>query len=91
MNPKYEPIFKSFTFPSGVEVKNRIMIAPMTHYSSQSNGEVSQQELPYYAERSGGVGAVITACAYVSIDGKGFQDQFSVDDDSFIPGLKKLA
>jgi 2,4-dienoyl-CoA reductase-like NADH-dependent reductase (Old Yellow Enzyme family) len=91
MNTKYEPIFKVFTFPSGVEVKNRIMIAPMTHYSSQPNGEVSKQELPYYAERSGGVGAVITACAYVSIDGKGFEDQFSVDDDSFIPGLKRLA
>ena len=67
------------------------MIAPMTHFSSQPNGEVSEQELPYYAERSGGVGAVITACAYVSIDGKGFDDQFSVDDDSFIPGLRKLA
>lgn len=91
MNTKYEPIFQSFTFPSGVDVKNRIMIAPMTHYSSQSNGEISEQELLYYAERSGGVGAVITACAYVSLDGKGFQDQFSVDDDSFIPGLKKLA
>ncbi len=91
MNTKYEPIFQSFTFPSGVDVKNRIMIAPMTHFSSQPNGEVSEQELPYYAERSGGVGAVITACAYVSIDGKGFDDQFSVDDDSFIPGLRKLA
>ena len=91
MNTKYETIFQSFTFPSGVDVKNRIMIAPMTHFSSQPNGEVSEQELPYYAERSGGVGAVITACAYVSIDGKGFDDQFSVDDDSFIPGLRKLA
>lgn len=91
MNPKYEMIFQSFTFPSGVDVKNRIMIAPMTHYSSQPNGEISEQELLYYAERSGGVGAVITACAYVSIDGKGFPGQFSVDDDSFIPGLKKVA
>lgn len=90
MNTKYETIFQSFTFPSGVDVKNRIMIAPMTHYSSQANGEISEQELLYYAERSGGVGAVITACAYVSLDGKGFQDQFSVDDDSFILGLRKL-
>lgn len=91
MNTKYEPIFQSFTFTSGVNIKNRMMIAPMTHFSSQETGEVSDRELSYYAERSGGVGAVITACAYVSLDGKGFQDQFSVDDDSFIPGLKKLA
>ncbi|WP_259418107.1 NADH-dependent flavin oxidoreductase [Bacillus toyonensis] len=91
MKTKYEKIIQSFTFPSGVNVKNRIMIAPMTHYSSQDNGEVSEQELPYYEERSGGVGAFITACAYVSADGKGFPGQFSIDDDFFIPGLKKLA
>ena len=70
--------FESFTFPSGVDVKNRIMIAPMTHFSSQENGEVSEQELAYYKERSGGVGAFITACGYVNIDGKGFPGQFSV-------------
>ncbi|WP_391116778.1 NADH-dependent flavin oxidoreductase [Psychrobacillus sp. L3] len=91
MNTKYEKIFQSFTFPSGIEVKNRIMIAPMTTYSSQDDGELSEQELAYYKERSGGVGAFITACAYVSIDGKGFPGQFSVDDDIFIPGLNKLA
>ena len=41
MKQKYEKIFQQFTFPSGVEVKNRIMVAPMTHYSSEENGEVS--------------------------------------------------
>lgn len=91
MNTKYEKIFQSFTFPSGVELKNRIMIAPMTHYSSQDNGEVSEQELAYCKERTGGVGAFITACAYVSKDGKGFPGQFGIDDDFFIDGLKKLA
>ena len=91
MKTKYETIFQSFTFPSGVDVKNRIMIAPMTHFSSQENGEVSEQELAYYKERSGGVGAFITACGYVNIDGKGFPGQFSLADDNTIPGLKKLA
>lgn len=55
MQTKYEAIFQPFTFPSAVTVKNRIMIAPMTHCSSHDNGEVSEQELPYYKERSGGV------------------------------------
>lgn len=91
MQIKYEAIFQPFTFPSGVTVKNRIMIAPMTHCSSHDNGEVSEQELPYYKERSGGVGTFITACAYVSIGGKGFVGEFGIDDDSFISGLKKLA
>lgn len=91
MKQKYEKIFQSFTFPSGVEVKNRIMVAPMTHYSSEENGGISEQELAYYKERSGGVGTFITACAYVSKDGKGFPGQFGIDDDKFLPGLKRLA
>lgn len=91
MNTKYEKIFQTFTFPSGVEVKNRIMVAPMTNYSSHDNGEVSEAELAYYKERTGGVGTFITACSYVSKDGKGFPGQFSIDDDSFIPSLKRLA
>ena len=39
MKQKYEKIFQEFTFPSGVEVKNRIMVAPMTHYSSEEMGK----------------------------------------------------
>ncbi|MEJ9229363.1 NADH-dependent flavin oxidoreductase [Peribacillus butanolivorans] len=91
MNQKYEKIFQPYKFSSGVEVKNRIMMAPMTTYSSDDHGFITEDELAYYAERSAGVGAVITACAYVIAGGKGFPGQFSVDDDLFIPSLRKLA
>ncbi|MBT2601476.1 NADH-dependent flavin oxidoreductase [Bacillus sp. ISL-53] len=91
MNQKYEKIFQPYIFPSGVEVKNRIMMAPMTTYSSDDQGVVTDDELAYYAERSAGVGAVVTACAYVSARGKGFPGQLSADDDFFIPSLRKLA
>ena len=91
MNYKNEDLFKKFTLASGIELKNRILMAPMTHSSSNKDGSVSEKELPYYAERSSGVGAVITACAYVTTSGKGFVDAFGVDNDSLIPGLKKLA
>lgn len=91
MKQKYEKIFQGYTFPSGVEVKNRIMVAPMTNYSSEENGEISESELAYYKERTGGVGTFITACAYVIKEGKGFPGQFGIDDDKFLPGLKELA
>ncbi|MEK3799878.1 NADH-dependent flavin oxidoreductase [Peribacillus sp. FSL H8-0477] len=91
MKANHQKIFEPFTFTSGVEVKNRIMLAPMTNYSSKDNDEVSESELAYYSERSGGVGAVITAVAYIEAGGKGFPGQFSAADDSFIPSLKKLA
>ena len=31
MNNKYEPLFKSLTLPNGVEVRNRFVLAPLTH------------------------------------------------------------
>ena len=91
MNYKNEDLFKPFTLGSGIELKNRILMAPMTHFSSNEDGSISDKELPYYSERSNGVGAVITACAYVTTSGKGFVNAMGIDNDSFIPGLKKLA
>lgn len=91
MNSNYKSLFEPFTFPSGVQVKNRMLMAPMTNSSSLENGEVSEQELLYYRERSGGVGAVITASSHVSPEGKAFVNEIGADRDDLIPSLKKLA
>ena len=66
-------------------------MAPMTNFSSNEEGEVTQSELNYYIRRSNGVGMVVTACVYVTRGGKGFPGQFGSDDDKLIPSLKKLA
>lgn len=76
---------------SKVNVKNTIVMAPMTTFAGNADGTVSKEELSYYKVRSKGVGMVITATTYVSPSGKGFKGQFSACDDSFLPGLKKLA
>lgn len=91
MNPKYDAAFKPFTFRSGVEIKNRITMAPMTNTAAHENGEVSDEEVAYYQERAGGVGAVITACTYVTRNGKGFPGEFGADSDSLIPSLRRVA
>lgn len=91
MNSKYAPLFESFTFPSEVEVKNRIVMAPMTNFSSNPDGTVTNAEVDYYARRSGGVGMVVTACTYVTANGKGFQGEFGGDSDELIPSLQQLA
>lgn len=91
MNTKYEAAFKPFTFRSGVEIKNRITMAPMTNTAAHENGEVSDEEVAYYQERAGGVGAVITACTYVTRNGKGFPGEFGADSDSLIPSLRTVA
>jgi len=84
-------MLQPFQFKNGVEVSNRLVLAPMTHYSSQPTGEVSEHELAYYRKRAQNVGLAITACAYVTENGKGFPNAFGADDDKFIPGLRQLA
>jgi 2,4-dienoyl-CoA reductase-like NADH-dependent reductase (Old Yellow Enzyme family) len=91
MNTKYSPLFESFTLKSGVSLKNRIVMAPMTHWSSHEDGTVSDAEIKYYARRSKGVGMVITACVYVTPNGKGFSGEFAADSDEMIPSLRRLA
>ncbi|WP_079909348.1 NADH-dependent flavin oxidoreductase [Paenibacillus sp. 32352] len=91
MNPIYKPLFQSYTFPSGVQLSNRIVMAPMTNWSSNPDGTVTDEEIQYYERRSGQVGMVITACAYVTPNGKGFHGEFSADSDEMIPSLRRLA
>lgn len=90
MNSMFEPLFEPFTFPNGVQLKNRIVMAPMTNFSSNPDGTVTEAEVKYYARRSAGVGIVITACTYVTENGKGFNGEFGADRDDFIPSLRKL-
>jgi 2,4-dienoyl-CoA reductase-like NADH-dependent reductase (Old Yellow Enzyme family) len=91
MNSKYSALFESFTFRSNVSLKNRIVMAPMTNFSSNQDGTVTDAEVSYYARRSGGVGMVITACTYVTANGKGFHGEFGGDRDELIPSLRQLA
>lgn len=91
MNKKYKPLFDSFTFPNGINLKKRLVMAPMTNFSSNEDGTVTDAEAEYYARRSKGVSMVVTACTYVTRNGKGFHGEFGADTDEMIPSLKKLA
>jgi len=88
---QYQPIFQSLRLSSGLQLKNRIVMAPMTNFSSNADGTVSDAEVAYYERRSSGVGMVVTACTYVTPNGKGFQGEFAADSDEMIPSLRRLA
>lgn len=79
------------TFKRGLSLKNRLVVAPMTTKMSYFDGVVTNDEIEYYALRSGEVGAFITAAANVLEDGKGWDGELGVYDDRFIPGLAKLS
>jgi 2,4-dienoyl-CoA reductase-like NADH-dependent reductase (Old Yellow Enzyme family) len=91
MNEKYKPLFESFAFKSGIDLKNRLVMAPMTNFSSHEDGSVSDAEVSYYVRRANGVGMVITACTYVTPNGRGFHGEFAADRDEMIPSLRRLA
>ena len=91
VNKKYEALLESFTLPNGEKLKNRVVMAPMTNYSSNSDGTVSDEEVAYYVRRSNGVSMVITACTYVTANGQGFPGEFAGHTDEMIPSLRQLA
>ncbi len=60
MNKKYSNLFESFTFKNGITLKNKVVMSPMTTWSSNDDYTVSDDELNYYRKRVKGVGLVIT-------------------------------
>lgn len=84
-------LFEPFRFNSGVTLRNRVVMAPMTTWSANPDGSVSEAELEHYRLRAQGVGLVITGCTHVLANGIGFTDEFAAHDDRFIPSLRRLA
>lgn len=84
-------MIEEFVLNSKKTLKNRIVMAPMTTYSSNDDLTVADDEAKYYAARSQEVGMVITGTTFFQANGQGFSSQLSAADDSFIPSLNKLA
>jgi 2,4-dienoyl-CoA reductase-like NADH-dependent reductase (Old Yellow Enzyme family) len=91
VNTKYSNLFESFTFKNGITLSNRVVMAPMTTWSSNDDYTISDEEVNYYKRRVNGVGLVITGCTHVQPNGIGFTHEFAAYDDKFIPSLRKLA
>ncbi len=91
MTNTYTPLFEPFTLPSGITLKNRLMVAPMTTWSSHDDGTITDDELAYIRRRSREIGTFITSCAYVINHGKAFPGQWSATNDSYLPSLTSVA
>lgn len=80
-----------FEFNNGITLRNRVVMAPMTTWSGDDNGNLSSEELNYYGRRSKEVGMVITATTYTIPHGKGFTGQFYCGSDEFLGSMTDLA
>ncbi|GGH63881.1 2,4-dienoyl-CoA reductase-like NADH-dependent reductase (Old Yellow Enzyme family) [Filimonas zeae] len=88
---RYKKLLAPLTFNNGIQIQNRIVMAPMTTWAGNDDFTVSDEEIAWYRERVNGVGMVITGCTHVTPEGIGFTNEFAAYDDRFLPGLKKLA
>ncbi|TDN62377.1 2,4-dienoyl-CoA reductase (NADPH2) [Paraburkholderia sp. BL10I2N1] len=91
MTQRTSPLFQPFAFGNGVALRNRSVMAPMTTWSANADGTVSDQEVAYYRARAEGVGMIVTGCTHVTANGIGFTGEFAAHEDRFIPSLRRLA
>lgn len=84
-------IYNNYQFKCGLESRNRLVMAPMTTYSSNDDLTLSKEEEKYYFDRSKEVGMVITAAVAVSANAQAFNHQISAKSDFYLDSLKRLS
>jgi 2,4-dienoyl-CoA reductase-like NADH-dependent reductase (Old Yellow Enzyme family) len=70
-----------------MELRNRVVMAPMMVQLAAENGAVTARSIDYYARRArGGVGLIIVEATWIASGGKAFACQIGLDRDALIPG-----
>lgn len=89
---QFEKLMQPFQLKN-LNLRNRIVMAPMHSRLCLPNGVVSQHLIDYYAERAkGGAGLIIVEYSYIDeLESKANPAQLGVYDDQLIPGLGDLA
>lgn len=87
----FEKLFEPISI-GVVKVRNRLVMPPMVMCYAGPHGEVTEQVIAHFERiAKGGIGLIIVEASYVHPSGKGFEGEISVDKDSLIPGLSRLA
>ena len=85
-------LFAPMSFIRGPQMKNRLMLAPLTNLQSHPDGTLSYDEHRWLTLRAqGGFGLTMTAAAHVQRIGQGFPGQVGIFSDVHVPGLARLA
>ena len=74
-----------------VEIKNRIVMPPMTTRTADAEGFVTDDTVAYYMARvRGGVGLITVEMASPEKGGRHRRHEIGIYDDRFLPGLTRL-
>lgn len=75
----------------GVELRNRVVMPPMTTRLADDEGNVTDPLIAYYRERAlGGVGLITVEMASPEKAGRHRFRELGLYDDRFLPGLERL-
>ena len=74
-----------------VEIKNRVVMPPMTTRTSDAEGYITDDSVAYYMARvHGGVGLITVEMASPEKCGRHRRHEVGIYDDRFVPGLTRL-
>src|SRR6201982_879697 len=74
-----------------IEIKNRIVMPPMTTRTADDEGFVTEDCIAYYLARvHGGTGLITVEMASPEKAGRHRRREIGIYDDRFIPGLRRL-
>ncbi len=74
-----------------VEIKNRIVMPPMTTRTADAEGFVTDDSIAYYMARvRGGTGLITVEMASPERAGRHRRHEVGIYDDRFLPGLTRL-
>ncbi len=74
-----------------VEIRNRIVMPPMTTRTADAEGFVTEDSIAYYMARvRGGVGLITVEMASPTRAGRHRRHEMGIYDDRFLPGLTRL-
>lgn len=83
-------LFSSFTLKN-LELKNRIVMAPMCQYSADEHGHVDSWHITHYATRAiGGTGLIIIEATAVEPRGRISNRDLGIWNDEHVEGLRKI-
>lgn len=76
----------------GLVLKNRMVLPPLVTFNFSENNCVNERKIKHYqAIAKNGIGMIIVEATAVHPNGRLCDDQLGIWDDSFMPGLKRLA
>ncbi|MHB1132531.1 MAG: oxidoreductase [Chloroflexota bacterium] len=77
---------------AGVNLANRLVMLPMVTNLARADGSVGDALVAHYGARAArGVGLVIVECSTIAAEARNIRNNVAIWDDSFIPGLARLA